>query len=185
MANVKEILKEMEGKTNKAGDIVPNRFSKKNFNKLMKAMANDPNFATKVAVTKNGELDHLEDVMVTEGFRKWVKKVIEKAGVDKKESAMVLDPSFTFDNMDGLYEFFSTAVYDYMEAGNRFEFMPKKDFKGNITVKKQKASKRVADARDPRTGTNLGTFEYSNEEYKTIAASSPCPDYLKGRKKIK
>ena len=123
--------------------------------------------------------------MVTEEFRKWCKKLLEKAGVDKKESAMVFDPSFTFDNMDGLYEFFSTAIFEYINAGNRFDFMPREDFKGSLTVKKNKKGKKVSDARDPRSGENLGTFEYTNEDYTSLAVTSPCPDYLKGRKKIK
>ena len=58
MTNVKETLKEMKGKTNANGELVPNRFSKKNFTKLMKSIANDPGFMAKVAVTKEGKLDH-------------------------------------------------------------------------------------------------------------------------------
>lgn len=185
MANVKETLKTMQGKVNAKGEVVPNRFSKKNFTTLMKAMANDPDFKVKVPVVKEGEIDHLEEIMVSEDFRKCVKKMLEKAGVDKNESAMVLDPSFTFDNMDGMYEFFSTVVYEYMAAGNKFDFIPREDFKGSITVKNVKESTKVSDARNPKTGENLGTFEYKTGKHKSLVASSPCPDYLKGRKKIK
>ena len=186
MSNVKNVIDEISSKgANDKGEVILNRFSKKNFSKLMKAMANDPAFSVKVPAVKDKQLDHLEDIMVTEGFRKWCKKLLEKAGVDKKESAMVLDSSFEFDTMDGLYEFFVTALYEYMNAGNRFDLIPREDFKGSLSIKTKKKSKKVRDSRDPKTGTNLGTFEYTNEDYKTLVTSSPCPSYLKGRKKIK
>lgn len=183
--NVKETLKTMEGKKNSKGEVISNRFSRKNFNNLMKAMANDPDFVVKIPLMKNGQISELKEVMVSNEFRKCVKKMLEKAGVDKNESMMVMDPSFTFDNLDGLYEFFATAVYEYMNAGNKFDFLPREDFKGSITVKTKEKSTKTSEARNPRTGESLGTFEYTTDEYKTLVASSPCPEYLKTRKKIK
>lgn len=182
---VKEVLKTMQGKQNEKGDIIVNRFSKKNFNNLMKAMVNDPEFIVKVPVVKNGEISELKEIMVSNEFRNCIKKILEKAGVDKKESMMVLDPSFTFENLDGLYEFFATAVYEYMSAGNKFDFIPREDFKGSITIKKKGKSKKTSKARNPRTGESLGEFEYTTEPYNILVSSSPCPEYLKTRKKIK
>ena len=89
------------------------------------------------------------------------------------------------DTMDGLYEFFATALYEYMKAGNRFDLIPREDFKGSLSVVKKPKDKKVRDSRDPKTGKSLGTFEYTNESYHSVVASSPCPSYLKGRKKIK
>ena len=74
--SVKETLKEMEGKTGKNGKMINNRFSKKNFNKLLKAMMNDTDVSIKVPVVKAGVVDHYEEVMVNENFRKFLKKVI-------------------------------------------------------------------------------------------------------------
>lgn len=186
MSNVNETLNEIKAThKNSKGEIIPNRFSKKNFSKLMKSMANDPSFVVKIPVVKDGEKDHLEDLMVTEGFRKWCRKLLEKAGVDKKESAMVLDASFEIDTMDGLYEFFATALYEYMNAGNRFDMIPREDFKGSLSVVKKPKDKKIRESRDPKTGKSLGMFEYTNESYKSVVSSSPCPSYLKGRKKIK
>lgn len=186
MSKVNETLDEIRPKhKNSKGEDIPNRFSKKNFTNLMKAMANDPSFSIKVPVIKEGKKDHIENIMVTEGFRKWCKKLLEKAGFDKKESAMVLDSSFEIDTMDGLYEFFATALYEYMKAGNRFDLIPREDFKGSLSVVKKPKDKKVRDSRDPKTGKSLGTFEYTNESYHSVVASSPCPSYLKGRKKIK
>ena len=107
---VQEALASMQAKTNEKGKKVINRFNKKNFTTLMTALANDLDFKAEVAKVKKGELDSVEEVMVTKEFRKWCKKLIEKAGVDKSESERVLSPDFEIDNMEGLYEFFATAL---------------------------------------------------------------------------
>lgn len=179
----KESVKEVLARITPEGN-TPNRFSKKSFNDLMKAMLNDTEFVSEVAVTKNKELADVQQVFVTKEFRGFLKRVLEKAGVDKAESAMVLDPTFTIDNVDGLYDFISSAIYEYMNAKNTFEFQPKKDFRGKLTIKQEPASKKVSEARNPQTGESLGTWEYTTESYKKLVASSPAPDYLKSRKKL-
>ena len=91
------IVDEFKPKKKKSnGEPVLNRFSKKSFTKLMKEIANDPNFVEKVVVTKKGNLDHIEDVAISKGFREWCKKLLEQVGVDSAESKVVLDESFTF-----------------------------------------------------------------------------------------
>lgn len=159
------------------------RFNKKAFNDVMKAIANDTEFATKVANVKKGELEGVEEVLVTKGFRKWLQGVVEKAGIDKAESAMVLEETFTIDNVDGLYEFFSEAVYEYIKAGNRFDLLPKEDFKGSIYLKEVVASTKTMKCRNPKTGEDLGEVEIEYAPHKELAASSGCPEYLKTRKK--
>ena len=179
-----ESVKDVLDSIKETKENTPNRFSKKNFNRLMKAMLNDTDFAGKVAVVKNKELQEVQEIMVTQGFRKFLKGVIEKAGIDKSESDMVLSKDFTIDNVDGLYEFISTALYTYMEVGNTFDFIPQEDFKGSLNVKKVKADKKVRAARNPQTGEELGNFEYVSKAYKTLSASSPCPAYLTTRRKL-
>lgn len=165
-------------KKKKNGDYVLNRFSKKQFNKLMKDLANDPSFVAKIAVTKNGELDHIEDVAVSKGFRQWCKQLIEQVGVDSSESAIVLEESFQFKNMDGLYEFFSTALYQYMNAGNKYDLMPTEDFKASLYIKKNPKTKKSRKGRNPITGEDLGVIETTYEPYSSLKAQSPAPKYL-------
>ena len=176
--SVKEVLSTI------TSEGTPNRFSKKNFNKLMKAILNDTEFAGKMAVVKNKELQEGQEIMVTQGFRKFLKNVIEKAGIDKSESEMVMNKDFTIDNVDGLYEFISTALFTYMDAGNTFDFIPQEDFKGSLNIKKVKADTKVRTARNPQTGEELGTFEYESKAYRALSASSPCPAYLTTRRKL-
>ena len=175
---VKEVLEEIKSE----GENKYNRFSKKNFEKLMKAMVNDTEFEMKVAQVKGGELVDEIPVMVTKEFRKFLRHVVEKAGVDKKESEMVMDDSFTIDNVDGLYEFFTAALYNYIAAGNKFDMPKTKDFQGSLYMKKNPKATKIIKSRNPQTGEDLGTFEQTNEDYHSLAVSSPCPDWLKTRK---
>ena len=124
---VEEALATMQAKKNSKGKKVLNRFSKKNFNTLMVAMANDVDFTEKVA-KKTGDSFVLEDVMVTKAFRKWVKKLVEKAGIDANESERVMSDDFKIDDMEALYDFFVAALYEYLNAGNRFDLPNKEDF---------------------------------------------------------
>ena len=63
-------------------------------------MANDVEFKARVAKVQKGELVDIEEIMVTSEFRKWCKKLLEKAGYDKAESAKVLTSEFLIDSMD-------------------------------------------------------------------------------------
>jgi len=182
---VEEALASMVGKRNKDGGINPNRFSKKHFNRLMLAMLNDTNFVHKMAKVKGGELDGEEEIMVTRGFRRFCKKLVEKCGVDKMESEKIMSPDFIIDDVEGLYEFIAVALYKYMEVGNRFDLIPTVDFKGSITIKEIPESVKVSDAFSPQDRKYLGTFETKKKKHKSITAKSDCPSYLKSRKEVK
>ena len=185
--SVEEALASMTAKEGKNGNPVINRFNKKNFTSLMTAMANDPEFTAKVVKVKNNEIDSVEEVMVSKGFREFCRKIVEKAGVDKKESAIVLTPAFEFSNSDlnGLYEFFAEAVYEYMAAGNQFDFLPTEDFKGSISLKNVAEVTKTAEAFSPKDRSSLGTYKTTKKAHKELAVKSSCPSFLKSRIKVK
>lgn len=183
--SVKEVLAEMAATRKENGNFNYNRFNKKNFEKLMKTMLNDPDFKTQVAHAKKGELESVEEIEVTKEFRKFCKRIIEKSGVDKKESERILTDEFMFDNVSGLYEFFATALYLYIEQGNRFDLLPKKDFKGSIAIKENKKSSKTSAAHSPQTREYLGDYEVTKDAHKVLVVKSSCPSYLKSRKKVK
>lgn len=183
--SVEEALASMSAKVNsKTGKKVVNRFNKKNFNTLMTAMANDVNFQVKIASVKNDVMS-LEDVMVTKGFRKWCKKLVEKVGVDPMESERIMSSDFQIDNMDGLYEFFTTALYEYMDAGNRFDLPSREDFKGGFVLADIDESVKVSDSFNPDGHVLIGTFETKKKKHKIVKAKSSCPSYLCEKRKIK
>ncbi len=165
------------GKTNH------NRFSKKAFNELLTAMVNDPDFTTDFAVSAKGELKSVEELRVTEGFRKWLQKVVEIAGIDKAESAVVLSKDFVIPNMDGLYELFTTAMYEYMKNGSRFDMIPKKDFKASFAMNKKGAKTKTGTLLNPSTGEVLGTYSTDMAEHWEASVKSSCPNWMKKRMK--
>lgn len=181
VSEVTKVLAESAGKGK-------NRFSKKAFNKLLTAMINDDKFVTNIAVVKNKELAEVQEDIVSVGFRKFLKKVIEKAGIDKSESEIVMQPDFTIDDVDGLYELMETAIYTYMDEGrSKFDFRPREDFKGSIEVSNVAAVEdpEPRDVKNPQTGEYLGTYKYKSKAYKKLCASSSCPAYLKTRERVK
>lgn len=161
------------------------RFSKNAFNELVTALVNDTDYAAKVAVVKNKELAEIKDVFVGKDFRKFLKRVLEKAGVDKADAAVVMEPSFEIDNVDGLYELISTSIYEYMDANNKFEFMPRERFRGGISLREKAASETTGPARNPKTGEDLGVWERKTQAHKVLVASSPAPEYLRTRRRVK
>lgn len=180
MATVKEVLVEIHPERG------VNRFSKKNFNDLLIAMANDTEFAANVAVVKNKELAEVKEVFVGKDFRKFLKRVLEKAGMDKADASVVMDPSFQIDNVDGLYEFISTAIYEYMDSGNRFSLLPREDFSGGTLAIKMKEEKTTEASRihNPKTKEDLGLWKRTTGAHKVLVASSPAPAYLKKRERV-
>lgn len=181
--SVDEVMKDITVTPNVNGKTVLAKFSKDKFNALMRAMFNDPNFTTKRAVVKSGELANVEEVAVTKGFRKFIKHALEQYGVDSAESEKVMSSDFTVDNVDGLYEFFATALYEYIDAGNKFDLIPKEDFKGSICLKDRPETTKVVDTYQPKTREHLGTYEVTKKKHKVLSVKSSCPKYLRKRMK--
>lgn len=185
VVTVSEVLDEIKAqKVNSKGKTVLNRFNKKSFNKLMKAMMNDPEFKTTVASVKKSNLDSVDEISVTQNFREFIKKVLQKAGFDANDANIVMSPDFTFDDVEGLYEFFATAVYLYIEKGNRFDFIPKEDFKGSLFLADIDENVTTSDMTNPTTKEALGTFETTKKKHKKLGVKSSCPSYLTSRRKV-
>lgn len=182
-ASVKDVLATMVVKTNAKGNKVMNRFSKKNFNNLMTAIANDVEFTTKVA-KKVGDKCEVEELFVSKDFRKWCKKLIEKFGVDASDAETVMSDKFKFDNMDGLYEFFMTAVNEYLSVGNKFDFLTQEDFKATISIKDVEAKESEYEAKNPLTGESLGKVKSKTKAHKELKVKTSAPEWLTTKKRI-
>lgn len=186
-ASVKEVKKFITPKDVKNqladGYYKHSRFNKQKFNWLMRAMLNDPDFVETSVKYYHQNLQPV-DLSVSKDFRKFIKRVLEKLGVDSSEAKRILEPEFKFDNVNGLYEFFASAVYEYMEVGNKFDLIPKEDFRATIYMDTEKKKKKKYKARDPISGTYLGEVEVETEEHKRLKVSSPAPKWMTKRKKI-
>lgn len=175
---VKDVLAEVS-KEKEVG-----RFSKKAFSKLLTAMANDPDFKAEVAIIKKGEFLGYEEIAIGAEFREWVKKVVEKAGLDSADSAVVAGADFKIPNMDWMYDFFAEAMWTYMESGCRFDLHKKENFKGSLSISDVKAVHERKEVRKPGTNESMGLFDVDQKSYKKLVASSGCPSYLRKRIKV-
>lgn len=189
---VEEVLKEIQAKKkmDKKGveKWVYNRFNKKNYNSLLKAMLNDPSLKMVTTKLKEQGATSEEEIMVTKEFREFLKKILIKAGVDANDANAVMSEEFVIDNVDGLYEFFATSMWLYMNAGNKFDMIPTNDFKGSLYIETVPETKKTYDARDPKKpkGENyIGTFETTKKSHKKLSAKSSCPSWLVSRKQVK
>ena len=72
---VNDVLKEMTSGTNAKGKKLYNRFNRKNFEKLLTTMLNDPKFTTKVASVK--KLQYLK--RSANGAGSWLRKLVSTA----------------------------------------------------------------------------------------------------------
>lgn len=183
---LEEVLSEISAKKDESGKIKINRFSKKSFNELMLAMVNTPDFSFKTISGKPDELkeEDVKELFPTKEFRKFIKKVLQTAGVDKNESEKVLDASFEFESVDGLYEFFTAAMQTYLTVGNSYDLFQTEEFKGSIFMKDVEESVKVAEAFTPGTADerkSLGTFKTTKKKHKELCTKSPCPSFLKTR----
>lgn len=176
-----------KAKPNKDGSegFTYNRFNKKSFENLLRAMLNDTDVKIGTIKVKNNEVSSKEDIMVTQEFRKFLQKILRTAGIDTEDSKAILSKDFIIDNVDGLYEFFTTAMYIYMDNGNKFDMIPTENFKGSLYINNVAETKKTQDAKNPKDGSSLGIFETTKKTHKKLCVKSSCPSYLVNRKKIK
>lgn len=158
------------------------RFNKKKFEIVLLALANDVDFKDKIAKKVGDDID-LEEIMPTKGFRHWLKKQLESAGLDKSESEKVLTKDFKINNVEGLYEFFTEAVYLYLSSGNKFDLLPKEDFVGSMYLKDIPEVTSEYTARNPRTGEEIGVFSSTKKKHKELRVKSSTPSWLQNKKK--
>lgn len=177
-----DVLKELEAKKNAKGEVILNKFNKKNFNKVVLAMLNDPDYADKIVKKESEDGPTYEEILVSKNFRKWLKDIVKSLGVDSKELG-ILD-TYEFKNVDGMYDLVMAAAYEYMKVGNKFDIPSHENFKGSIYVKDVPASKKVVEARNPADGTRLGIYETTYKPYKQLAIKSSAPKYAKTKKKL-
>ena len=186
---VDEVLAEITAKkkTGKNGEEkwVYNRFNKKNFQNLLRAMVNDPEFKSTTIKLKDGGVETVDDMMVTKDFREFLRKILVKAGIDVNDSQAIMSSDFIIENVDGLYEFFGTAMYLYMNAGNKFDLIPTEEFKGSIYLEDVPETIKISEAKNPKTKESLGTYETTKKSHKKLVAKSSCPSWLVSRRVVK
>lgn len=180
-----EVLDEIRADRKENGKIAYKQFTRTNFEKVCRAVANDPDFETDMAVwIKNQDCISVDKLKISKPFRAWLKKILEQFGIDKNESQIVMGNDYEVPKMDWCYDFFATVLYEFIASGNKFQMIPKTDFKGKLYLKENESTTKTRKAKNPRTGEYLGEFEITTDKYRSLAVESPCPDYLKKRRKM-
>ena len=185
---VKEALEDMRG-TVVNGKVKLNRFNKKKFSDLLVALANDTEFTAKVSRNiKGGEDRVVEDIAVSKVFRKWCRHLVEQAGVDKAESERILNQEeFVITDMKPFYDFFCTAMLEYIGAGNYFNLPSTPDLEATLSITNVDEKIVTKESYSPGTAETrkyLGMYETRYDKHRELRVKSSCPAFLKNRKKV-
>jgi len=155
---------------------VKKTFSKTDFDKLLKAFMNTPDYEMQVAGTKGGEMV-TKTVYPVKEFRKFVEKVLADFGVDAQERKK-MESEYDFSNPDAFYYFMSEFLMVYMSAGKKFDFPTKEDFSGSISLKDvaesvgtYKPIGKNSEGKDP--------FKIKTGAHKILEKKSKAPKWLK------
>lgn len=153
-------------------------FSRSDFDKLAKAFLNEIGYEVDAISTKNGEVVTTKVYPVKE-FRSMLATILKDFGVDAAEREKILN-GYEIKNVDGLYEVCSELIYKYIEAGKKFDFVPKMDFQGSLTLKE--VPKMTGTYRDILTKEEI---DITKEAHKILERKSKCPVHLKKKNKKK
>lgn len=148
-------------------------FSRTDFDSLVKALINSPDYKATYYGTKNGEVV-TKDVYPVKKLRESLKQILIEHGVDAQEAAkFVTDYKFT--KVDGMYEFMAEAIYKYMCAGKKFDFPTTEDFKASISIKDVEENEGTyRSIKNPSE-----KFKIKTKKHKILEKKSKAPDWLK------
>lgn len=157
---------------------VKKTFSRTDFDTLLKAMLNDPDYTTEYCGTKNGEMIKKETKPV-KMFRESLKRVLVNFGVDSHDAEKIVN-DYKFTNVDGWYELMSEIIYRYMEAGKKFDFPTREDFKASISIKTiDKAVGTYSTIKKKGETGPTEKFQIETQAHKILEKKSKAPAWLK------
>lgn len=180
--SVEEVLTAIAAKVGADGKKSLNQFNRSKFTRLMNAAASDPDFTAQVANISKGEFTGYEDVACGKNFRKWVRTIVEKAGIDPQESSVVEGSDFPIGDMDWMYDFFAEVLWLYLE-GNKFKLPSKQGFEATLYLKDVDETIKTGEVKKPG-GEVIGTFETTKGAHKELVSKSKCPKWLQKRKEV-
>lgn len=157
---------------------VKKTFSRVDYDRLLKAMLNDPSYTATYCSTKGGEVVK-KDVEIVKVFRESLKRILISFGVDKQEAEKIVT-DYQFTNVDGWYELTAEAIYKYMEAGKKFDFPTREDFKGSLTLKDvDEYVGTYTTIRKKGDTTPAKEFKIQTKKHKVLEKKSKAPAWLK------
>lgn len=179
MKTFDEVYKEISSNVTVSKSGKPKKtFSKTDFDTMTKALINTPDHKATYYGTKNGEVV-TKDVYPVKQLRESIKRVLVDHGVDAQEAAKFVS-DYNFTNVDGMYEFISEILYQYMDAGKKFDFPTREDFKASLSIKNVEASEGTYSAIKKKGDKNPPEqFKIKTSKHKILEKKSKAPDWLK------
>lgn len=158
------------------------RFSKASFDELALSMLNS-DYKTDVVKSRTEEGVTTIPVEVTKKFANgFIKPILKDFGVDSHEAEEINNYEFT--KVDGLYELSSELITAYMETGKSFNFLPKEDCVGSLSIQEQAPTvktSRILNKKDEKGNDLFTTVQIG--KFSKVKAKSVAPKNKK--KKIK
>jgi len=153
-------------------------FSRTDFDTLLKAMVNEPEYTTTYCGTKGGKMVK-KDVQPVKMFRESLKRVLMNFGVDSQDAEKIIK-DYKFTNVDGWYELMSEIIYRYMEADKKFDFPTREDFKASISMKNvDKAVGTYSAIKKKGEDGPTEKFKIETKSHKILEKKSKAPAWLK------
>ena len=178
MKTVKETIaeiKKLNDEKRKNGGRVVSTFSRKGYSEMLRATLNDVDYESKKCTAVLGADGKFKVVTETskpvKDFREKVLFNIFSETMDKEDAKEKCKTyKFTQADVDTMYPIISDSIYNYMETGKRFTFIPKEDFVGSIYIKENPET--VVANSLTKTKTKKGAF-------KSLGKKSGTPSWLK------
>lgn len=156
-------------------------FSRSDFDDLLKAMLNDKDYEMTTASIKNGVMVE-KTIKPVELYRETLKKMAIEVGMDSQDAEKFM--TVNIKNVNGFYELASEIIYKFIEADKKFDFVPKADFVGSITLGDMEASEKIyksipnPNSDKPQTETIVKT-----KKHKKLECKGKAPKWCKDRVK--
>ncbi len=156
-------------------------FSKSDFNDMVKALLNETEYEMSVANVKNGVMVETK-IKPVEMYRESLKKLAIAVGMDSQDAEKFM--TVEIKDVTGFYELCSEVIYKYIEADKKFDFVPKAEFVGSLTLGDVDASVKTyksipKDETTPRTESTVKTKKHKKLESKGKAPKW-CKEKVKG-----
>lgn len=182
MAKFIDVKKELIAGVKKSKSGAPiHSFSKSDFNTLINAMLNDPTYEMETVKMEDGKLVNVTTPVVRELREKFIKPILVDFGVPKTDAERIAD-DYTFKSSQTavLYNFIADAIYQYMDAGKKFNFPNRKDFSGSVNIQEIDEKVVERDLRDIKDRSKvIGHKKEKRDKHKVLVKKSVCPTWMR------
>lgn len=150
-------------------------FSFTAFVELMTDYVNEPEFESHVMKMEDEQTAVEIKSYPVKHFRKILRSVLLEYGVAEKDADTVMtDYKFKKKDMEGMYEFITDFIYQYLRTGRRLQVFNKRDMNLSIIANDVEEFIKPYPGNEKRKDT---TIRYKN--HKKVSSKSSCPKWEK------